>query len=171
MTYRIEANHVLSRFGSIVWIFLNIVITDIIGPLTCLTLSSRERKQIPPSTTDRHKKPKGNELYGRNLCAVLFFLFFFSSAWRGYLCIYGFLEETQGSVFAVCACQTAREGASEQACEWVCQYATCWAAELCLEPCCPQNRTTLARSQTKRGRIRLFVPFNLTLVGFLPQRM
>lgn len=31
------------------------------------------RKHILLTTTDQHKKPMGNELYGRNLCAVLFF--------------------------------------------------------------------------------------------------
>lgn len=132
--YIIEAKRVLSRFGNI---FLNIVITDIIRLLTYLTLSTGERKQIPPATKDRHKKPTGNELYGRNLCAVLFFF----SAWRGYLCIYGFLEETRGSVYALCACQTARDEASEKACEPRSQRlcATCWAAELCLELSCPSE--------------------------------
>lgn len=64
-----------------------------------LNIKQLRKKQIPPSTTYRHKNPTGNELYGRNLCAVLFF-----SAWRGYLCIYGFLEETLGSVYTLCVC-------------------------------------------------------------------
>lgn len=39
------------------------------------------RKHIPPATTDQHRRPIGTELYGRNLCAALFFFFpFFCTA-------------------------------------------------------------------------------------------
>lgn len=102
-----------------------------------LNIKQLRKKQIPPSTTYRHKNPTGNELYGRNLCAVLFF-----SAWRGYLCIYGFLEETLGSVYTLCVCvcvrQCERERERKRASMWVtlsvCNVLSSWTLSWTLLP-------------------------------------
>lgn len=88
--------------------------TDIIRPLTYLTLSNGESKQIPAATTERYKKPTGSELYGRNLCVVLFFFFFCLERIFVYLRLPG-----GSSVFSVCSVRVSDSvrGGSEQACE------------------------------------------------------
>lgn len=104
-------------------------IAGIIRLLTSLSIMQRRKKT---NSSYNRLAQKGNELYGRNLCALLFFFFFFLPAWWGYLCIYGFLEETGGSVCALCACHTESES----------ERATMWAS---LSVCNMSSRWTLSR--------------------------
>lgn len=67
-------------------------------------------------------------------CAV-----FFSAGW-GYLCIYGFLEETVGSVYALCMClkhreserkrERARDHVNKSVCNVLSSWTLCWTLRL-----------------------------------------
>lgn len=92
-----------------------------------------QRRKKTNSSYNNRLAQKGNELYGQNLCALLFFFFFSSCLMR----IFVYLRFPGGnwwlSVCFVRVSYRVRERASERPCEQACQYATCRADELCLE--------------------------------------
>lgn len=133
--------------------------TDIIRPLTYLTLSNGESKQIPAATTERYKKPTGSELYGRNLCVVLFFFFFLPGK---DICVFTASWRKLSVQCMLCARVRQREG-RERASMWVslsvCNVLSSWTLSWTL---LPSEEDDSRISETKRGTV-----FSLVLLFLL----
>lgn len=92
-----------------------------------------QRRKKTNSSYNNRLSQKGNELYGRNLCALLFFFFFFFFLPDEDICVFTVSWRKLVAQCVLCARVIQSRRASERPCEQACQYATCRADELCLE--------------------------------------